>query len=60
VNDPNTYLGPGTGYRVSEERRLELNSIRDVLDQKEVLRQEALHEKEEAKRIQYRVIGSAG
>ena len=32
VNDPNTYLGPGTGYRVSEERRQELNSIRDVLD----------------------------
>ena len=57
VNDPNTYLGPGTGYRVSEERRLELNSIRDVLDQKEVLRQEALHEKDEAKRIQYRVEG---
>ena len=22
VNDPNDYLGPGTGYRVSEERRL--------------------------------------
>ena len=60
VNDPNTYLGPGTGYRVSEERRLELNSIRDVLDQKEVLRQEALHEKDEAKRIQYRIVGPAG
>jgi propanediol dehydratase large subunit len=59
VNDPNTYQGPGTGYRVSEARRLELNSIRDVLDQKEVLRSEALHEKDEAKRIQYRVTGPA-
>jgi propanediol dehydratase large subunit len=59
VNDPNDYQGPGSGYRVSEERRLELNSIRDVLDQKEVLRSEALHEKDEAKRIQYRVEGEA-
>ena len=59
INDPNDYQGPGSGYRVSEERRLELNSIRDVLDQKEVLRSEAQHEKEEAKRIQYRVLGPA-
>ena len=59
INDPNDYLGPGSGYRVSESRRLELNSIRDVLDQKEVLRSEAMHEKDEARRIQYRVIGTA-
>jgi propanediol dehydratase large subunit len=59
INDPNDYQGPGSGYRVSEARRLELNSIRDVLDQKEVLRSEALHEKDEARRIQYRVIGEA-
>ncbi|MBM3520415.1 MAG: propanediol/glycerol family dehydratase large subunit [Alphaproteobacteria bacterium] len=59
INDPNDYLGPGSGYRVSEERRRELNSIRDVLDQKEVLRSEAMHEKEEARRIQYRSTGEA-
>jgi propanediol dehydratase large subunit len=59
VNDPNDYLGPGSGYRVSEGRRLELNAIRDVLDQKEVLRSEAMHEKEEARRIRYRVLGVA-
>ena len=59
INDPNSYQGPGTGYRVSESRRLEINSIRDVLDQEEVLRSEAMHEKEEAKRIQYRVAGEA-
>ena len=59
VNDPNAYLGPGTGYRVSEERRLELNGIRDVLDQKEVLRSEALHEKDEARHIRYRNLGPA-
>ena len=59
INDPNDYLGPGTGYRVSEERRLELNAIRDVLDQKEVLRSEAMHEKDEARRIRYRNSGEA-
>ncbi len=59
VNDPNDYLGPGSGYRVSESRRLELNSIRDVIDQKEVLRQEAQHEKPEKLRIRYKSIGEA-
>jgi propanediol dehydratase large subunit len=59
VNDPNDYLGPGTGYRVSEERRQELNAIRDVLDQQEVLRSEAMHEREEARRIRYRDVGTA-
>jgi len=60
VNDPNDYLGPGSGYRVSEERRLELNGIRDVLDQKEVLRSEAMHERDETARISYRAVGAAG
>jgi len=60
VNDPNDYLGPGSGYRVSEERRLELNGIRDVLDQKEVLRSEAMHERDESARISYRPVGAAG
>ncbi len=60
VNDPNDYLGPGTGYRVSEERRQGINGIRDVLDQKEVLRSEAMHEKEESRRIRYRNAGAAG
>ena len=59
INDPNDYLGPGSGYRVSEERRLQLNGIRDVLDQREVLRSEAMHEKDEAKRIRYRGVGPA-
>lgn len=60
INDPNDYLGPGSGYRVSEARRQEINAIRDVLDQKEVLRSEAMHEKEEARRIRYRAAGPAG
>jgi len=59
VNDPNDYLGPGSGYRLSEARRQEINGIRDVLDRQEVLRSEAMHEKEEARRIRYRSLGSA-
>lgn len=59
VNDPNDYLGPGSGYRVSPERRQELNGIRDVLDQKEVLRSEAMHERAESTRIGYRAQGAA-
>lgn len=59
VNDPNDYLGPGSGYRVSEERRQQLNGIRDLLDQKQVLRSESQHEKDEARRIRYRSLGEA-
>jgi propanediol dehydratase large subunit len=53
LNDPNTYGGPGTGYRLNEKRREEIISIRDQLDQKEVLRSEALHEAAEKRRIHY-------
>ena len=59
VNDPNTYLGPGSGYRLDAERRLAINGIRDVLDQKEVLRAEAMHEAPEKRRISYSNRGEA-
>lgn len=59
INDPNDYLGPGTGYRVSEERRLELAAIREVLDRKEVLRTEAAYAPEEQRRISYNTMGEA-
>jgi propanediol dehydratase large subunit len=59
INDPNDYAGPGSGYRLSEERRREVIGIRDVLDQKEVLRSEAQHKKGEAKSIDYRDLGEA-
>ncbi|MEZ5775560.1 MAG: propanediol/glycerol family dehydratase large subunit [Hyphomicrobiaceae bacterium] len=60
INDPNDYRGPGSGYRVDETRRRELAGIRDVLDQKEVLRSESAHRAAEAKRIAYRTVGEAG
>lgn len=59
INDPNRYLGPGSGHRVSEARRAEINDIRDVLDQTEVLRSEAQFEPGEAARIAYARQGAA-
>jgi propanediol dehydratase large subunit len=59
INDPNEYLGPGTGYRMSGARREEIVAIRDVLTREEVLRSEAIHKAGEAKRITYRAKGVA-
>jgi propanediol dehydratase large subunit len=53
INDPNDYQGPGSGYRLSQSRRDELMSIRDVLNQREVLRSEAVHQAAEARAITY-------
>lgn len=59
VNDPNDYAGPGTGYRLSDQRRQELVAIRDVLDREEVLRTEAAYARDEDRRIRYQVVGDA-
>lgn len=59
INDPNRYDGPGSGYRLSDARREEIAAIRDVLDQREVLRTEAAFEEGEARRILYRSMGPA-
>jgi propanediol dehydratase large subunit len=59
INDPNTYLGPGSGYRMSEARRREINGIRDVLDREQVLRTEAQFKTREERRIAYRDAGAA-
>jgi propanediol dehydratase large subunit len=59
VNDPNDYGGPGSGYRLSAERRAEISAIRDVLDRDEVLRAEAAYEAAETRRIAYRSMGPA-
>ncbi len=59
INDPNDYGGPGSGHRLSAERRKEIVNIRDVLDQKEVLRSESQHQRQEASHIDYRELGEA-
>ncbi len=59
VNDPNDYLGPGTGYRVSEARRQEINAIRDVLDRDTVLAQEEEFALQAARDIAFRAMGAA-
>ncbi|HVX35759.1 MAG TPA: propanediol/glycerol family dehydratase large subunit [Hyphomicrobium sp.] len=60
VNDPNDYQGPGTGYRLNEERRDEIVAIRDVLTRAEVLRAEAHYKSAESGRILYSTLGPAG
>ena len=59
INDPNDYQGPGTGYRVGPERREEIAGIRDTLDEREVLRSQAIFRKAEARRAEYRALGRA-
>ncbi|WP_029011347.1 propanediol/glycerol family dehydratase large subunit [Azospirillum halopraeferens] len=59
VNDPNDYRGPGTGYRLSAQRRAEIHAIRDVLDRDAVLRAAARQSRREAGRIAYRTMGPA-
>ena len=57
VNDPNDYQGPGTGYRIDAERRREIGGIRDQLDQREVLRSQAVFERIEQRRALYKAGG---
>ena len=59
INDSNDYLGPGSGYRVSAERREEIINIRDVLTREEVLRAEGVHKAAESRRIGYKAMGPA-
>ncbi|MBK6465832.1 MAG: propanediol/glycerol family dehydratase large subunit [Rhodobacter sp.] len=59
VNDPNDYAGPGTGYRLTEERRDQICDIRDQIGQPEVLNRQSRHRKAEARRIAYTSSGEA-
>ena len=59
INDLNDYQGPGSGYRLSPQRRREIVAIRDVLDRNEVLRTEAALAPREQARIAYRGLGAA-
>jgi propanediol dehydratase large subunit len=59
VNDPNRYDGPGSGYRLSAERRAEIAAIRGVLDRRDVLATEAAYEATERAVVSYRSMGPA-
>jgi propanediol dehydratase large subunit len=50
VNDANHYLGPGSGYRVSEARRSEIAAMRDTVSGTDVLHQETRPDREETRR----------
>jgi propanediol dehydratase large subunit len=59
INDPNDYRGPGTGYRVTETRRREINAIRDVLDRETVLSQESEFARHVAPLVSLKAAGTA-
>ena len=59
INDPNDYLGPGTGYRLTEARRQEVHAIRDVLDRETVLAQEDEFARHAAPDIAFKAMGPA-
>ena len=59
INDPNDYAGPGSGYRLTEERRGEISDLRDLLGQSDVLSAQSMHRKAEAQRIAYLEAGEA-
>ena len=59
VNDPNDYQGPGSGYRISAERRDEIGAIRDQISRTEVLRSQAIFEQAESRRVLYEAQGDA-
>ncbi len=59
VNDPNRYGGPGTGYRLSPERRAAIARMRDELTRDEVLRQEGNIADDERRRYSLRPRGTA-
>lgn len=59
INDPNAYQGPGTGYRLSPQRRAELVDIRDLLSREAVLGAEEATRAQEAVRIRYHELGPA-
>jgi hypothetical protein len=41
INDPNEYAGPGTGYRLSEERKRQIDDIPQALEPREIGRARA-------------------
>lgn len=60
INDPNDYLGPGTGYRVDEARRAEIAAIRDVLTRETVIDQEEEYARKAAAGLRLKTMGPAG
>jgi len=53
INDANDYSGPGTGYRLTEQRREEIINIRDQLNRDAVLHGEKTFQTREAAQISY-------
>ncbi len=59
INDANDYSGPGTGYRLTEQRRDEIINIRDQLSREAVLHGEKVFQPSETAQICYAKIADA-
>lgn len=59
VNEANDYLGPGTGYAPSAERRQEIAGIRDVLTKEQIFESEDRHADAERRRYRLQPNGPA-
>ena len=59
VNQGNDYAGPGTGYRLSEERRREIAQVRRILTKEQIFEREERHAAEERRRYHLEPAGDA-
>lgn len=59
VNHPNDYMGPNSGYRLSEGRRREIAEIRRILTKEQIFDTEERHATEERRRYHLEPIGPA-
>jgi propanediol dehydratase large subunit len=59
VNDPNRYLGPGTGYVLTDERRAALSRTRHELSRADILAGEAEAAQQESRRWRLEARGEA-
>ena len=59
VNQPNDYRGPGTGHRLTPERRAQLSRMREELSQEQVIAEEERYARVHRSHLRFRSIGPA-
>ncbi|MGH6933742.1 MAG: propanediol/glycerol family dehydratase large subunit [Dongiaceae bacterium] len=55
INEPNTYSGPGSGYRINDRRRKEISAMRDSIDRLTIVEQEGIRNDERVEQRRYRL-----
>lgn len=59
VNQPNDYRGPGSGHRLTPERRAQLSRMREELSQAQVIAEEERYARTHQSRLRFRSRGAA-